>query len=179
MSVFRSGFVALVGRPNVGKSTLLNALLGQKLSIVTPRPQTTRHRVIGIVESPEGQIAFVDTPGLHQGHQRALNRAMNRTATSVLADCDLAVLLVEALRWTDEDDLALQRVREAGHPVICVVNKIDRVFPREQLLPYMEQQPLHDLGLGKTQTEKKALFSQRSQMPLPSFNCPSRESASR
>jgi len=139
VSVFRSGFVALVGRPNVGKSTLLNALLGQKLSIVTPRPQTTRHRVIGIVESPEGQIAFVDTPGLHQGHQRALNRAMNRTATSVLADCDLAVLLVEALRWTDEDDLALQRVREAGHPVICVVNKIDRVFPREQLLPYMEQ----------------------------------------
>jgi GTPase len=139
MSGFRCGFVALVGRPNVGKSTLLNALLGQKLSIVTPRPQTTRHRVIGIADLPAGQIAFVDTPGLHHGHQRALNRAMNRTATAVLADCDLAVLLVEALRWTDEDDLALQRVREAGHPVICVVNKIDKVFPREQLLPYIEQ----------------------------------------
>jgi GTP-binding protein Era len=139
MSAYRSGFVALVGRPNVGKSTLLNALLGQKLAIVTPRPQTTRHRIIGIVEAPEGQIAFVDTPGMHQGHERALNRAMNRTATAVLADCDLAVFLVEAQRWTDEDELALQRVRAAGHPVICVVNKIDKVFPRELLLPWIEQ----------------------------------------
>ena len=139
MSGYRSGFVALIGRPNVGKSTLLNALLGQKLAIVTPRPQTTRHRIIGIVEMPAGQIAFVDTPGMHQGHERALNRAMNRTASSALADCDLAVLLVEAQRWTDEDELALQRVRTAGHPAICVVNKIDKVFPREQLLPYIEQ----------------------------------------
>ena len=139
MSAYRSGFVALVGRPNVGKSTLLNALLGQKLAIVTPRPQTTRHRIIGILESPAGQIAFVDTPGMHQGHERALNRAMNRTATTVLADCDLAVFLVEAQRWTDEDELALQRVRAAGHPVICVVNKIDKVFPRELLLPWIEQ----------------------------------------
>jgi len=139
MSAYRSGFVALVGRPNVGKSTLLNALLGQKLAIVTPRPQTTRHRIIGIVESPAGQIAFVDTPGIHQGHERALNRAMNRTATTVLADCDLAVFLVEAQRWTDEDDLALQRVRGAAHPIICVVNKIDKVFPRELLLPWIEQ----------------------------------------
>ena len=139
MSGYRSGFVALIGRPNVGKSTLLNALLGQKLAIVTPRPQTTRHRIIGIVEMPAGQIAFVDTPGMHQGHERALNRAMNRTASSALADCDLAVLLVEAQRWTDEDEFALQRVRTAGHPAICVVNKIDKVFPREQLLPYIEQ----------------------------------------
>ena len=139
MSAYRSGFVALVGRPNVGKSTLLNALLGQKLAIVTPRPQTTRHRILGILESAGGQIAFVDTPGLHQGHERALNRAMNRTATTVLADCDLAVFLVEAQRWTDEDELALQRVREAGHPIICVVNKIDKVFPRELLLPWIGQ----------------------------------------
>lgn len=139
MSAFRSGFVALIGRPNVGKSTLLNALLGQKLAIVTPRPQTTRHRIIGIVDTPEGQIAFVDTPGMHQGHERALNRAMNRTATAVLADCDLALLLLEAQRWTDEDELALQRVRESGRPVICVVNKIDKVFPRELLLPYVGQ----------------------------------------
>ena len=139
MSAYRSGFAALVGRPNVGKSTLINALLGQKLSIVTPRPQTTRHRLIGIIESPEGQIALVDTPGLHHGPQRALNRAMNRTATAALGDADVAVLLVEALRWTDEDELALQRVLDARHPVICVVNKIDRVFPRERLLPYMEE----------------------------------------
>jgi len=139
VSVFRSGFVALVGRPNVGKSTLLNALLGQKLSIVTPRPQTTRHRVIGIDSSPGGQIAFVDTPGMHQGQTRALNRSMNRTANAALGDADLALFLVEALRFTDEDDMALQRVRASGHPVIAVVNKIDRVHPRELLLPYMQQ----------------------------------------
>jgi GTP-binding protein Era len=139
MSAFRSGFVALVGRPNVGKSTLLNALLGQKLSIVTPRPQTTRHRVLGILELPDAQVAFVDTPGMHHGPQRALNRSMNRTASAAVADADLALFLVEALRWTDEDQLALGRVREAGHPVIAVVNKVDRVHPRERLLPFMQE----------------------------------------
>ena len=137
MSAFRSGFVALVGRPNVGKSTLLNALLGQKLSIVTSRPQTTRHRVLGISESPEGQIAFVDTPGMHQGPKRALNRAMNRAAGAALGEADVAVLLCEALRWTDEDDMALARVVQSGRPVIAVVNKVDRVHPREQLLPFI------------------------------------------
>ena len=137
MSAFRSGFVALVGRPNVGKSTLLNALLGQKLSIVTARPQTTRHRVLGISESPEGQIAFVDTPGMHQGPKRALNRAMNRAAGAALGEADVAVLLVEALRWTDEDDMALARVVQSGRPVIAVVNKVDRVHPRERLLPFI------------------------------------------
>ena len=137
MSAFRSGFVALVGRPNVGKSTLLNALLGQKLSIVTARPQTTRHRVLGISESPEGQIAFVDTPGMHQGPKRALNRAMNRAAGAALGEADVAVLLCEALRWTDEDDMALARVVQSGRPVIAVVNKVDRVHPRERLLPFI------------------------------------------
>ena len=99
MSAFRAGFAALVGRPNVGKSTLLNKLVGQKLSIVTPRPQTTRHRIIGLVNLPEAQIAFVDTPGLHEGGKRALNVALNRTAASALNDADLVVLVVEALRW--------------------------------------------------------------------------------
>lgn len=139
MSALRSGFVALVGRPNVGKSTLLNALLGQKLSIVTSRPQTTRHRVLGILELPDAQVAFVDTPGMHQGQTRALNRSMNRAASAAVADADLALFLVEALRWTDEDAMALARVREAGHPVIAVVNKVDRVHPRERLLPYMQE----------------------------------------
>ena len=139
MSAFRSGFVALVGRPNVGKSTLLNALLGQKLSIVTSRPQTTRHRVLGILELPDAQVAFVDTPGMHHGPQRALNRSMNRTASAAVADADLALFLVEALRWTDEDEMALGRVREAGHPVIAVVNKVDKVHPRERLLPYLQE----------------------------------------
>ena len=134
---FRCGFAALVGRPNVGKSTLLNALVGEKLSIVTPRPQTTRHRVIGLSNEPHAQIAFVDTPGLHHGGRRALNRAMNRTAAAALADADLCVLVVEALRWTDEDQLALDRVRDAGRPAIAAINKVDRVKPRELLLPYL------------------------------------------
>ena len=136
---FRSGFATLVGRPNVGKSTLLNALVGQKLSIVTPRPQTTRHRILGILTTPAAQIAFVDTPGLHTGGSRALNKAMNRTATAALEDADLTVLVVEALKWTSEDDLALQRIVRSGRPSIAAVNKIDRVRPRERLLPYLAQ----------------------------------------
>jgi len=139
MSEFRSGFVALSGRPNVGKSTLLNAFVGQKLSIVTPRPQTTRQRLIGLVQLPEAQIAFIDTPGLHLGQRRALNRAMNRTAAAALGDADLVLLVLEALKWTDEDELALERIRDARRPVIAVVNKVDRVHPRERLLPYMAQ----------------------------------------
>ena len=136
---FRSGFVALAGRPNVGKSTLLNALVGQKISIVTPRPQTTRHRLIGLLQLPRAQIAFVDTPGLHLGQRRALNRAMNRTAAAALGDADIVLLLLEALRWTEEDELALARVRDSGRAAIAVVNKIDRVRPRERLLPYLKE----------------------------------------
>ena|ERR1700722_7561633 len=139
MSDKRSGSVALAGRPNVGKSTLLNALVGQKLSIVTPRPQTTRQRLIGLMQSPEAQIAFIDTPGLHLGQRRALNRAMNRTAAGALVDADLVLFVLEALRWTDEDEAALARIRERACSVIAVVNKADRVRPRERLLPYLEQ----------------------------------------
>ena len=135
----RCGFAALVGRPNVGKSTLLNALIGEKLSIVTPRPQTTRHRVLGILTLPQAQIAFVDTPGLHRGGKRALNRAMNRTAAAALEDADLCVLVVEALKWTDEDELVLQRIRRSGRGAIAAVNKIDRVRPRERVLPFMAE----------------------------------------
>ena len=139
MSVHRAGFAALIGRPNVGKSTLLNALIGRKLSIVTPRPQTTRHRILGVMNRPDAQIAFVDTPGLHQGGARALNRAMNRTASSALADADVAIFVVESLKWTAEDDLALARVRDGGRPAIAVVTKIDRVRPKERLLPFLGQ----------------------------------------
>jgi GTP-binding protein Era len=139
MTDFRSGFVALAGRPNVGKSTLLNALVGHKLSIVTPRPQTTRHRLIGLAQLADAQIAFVDTPGLHLGPRRALNRAMNRTAAAAVSDSDLVLFVVEALKWTDEDELALNRIMASGREVIAVVNKVDRVRPRERLLPYMAQ----------------------------------------
>jgi GTP-binding protein Era len=136
---FRSGFAALVGRPNVGKSTLLNALVGEKVSIVTPRPQTTRHRILGVSTAPGAQIAFLDTPGLHVKASRALNRAMNRTATAALAEADLAVLVVEALKWTGEDELTLGRIARAAHPAIAAVNKVDQVRPRARLLPYLAE----------------------------------------
>jgi GTP-binding protein Era len=136
---FRSGFAALIGRPNVGKSTLLNALVGQKLSIVTPRPQTTRHRILGVLSSPHAQIAFLDTPGLHFKASRALNKAMNRTASAAVEEADVVVLVVEAGKWTAEDDLALERIVRSGRPALAAANKIDRVRPREQLLPYLAQ----------------------------------------
>ena len=136
---FRSGFAALVGRPNVGKSTLLNALVGQKLSIVTPRPQTTRHRILGLAQLPNAQIAFVDTPGLHSHAKRALNKAMNRTAAAALEDADLVVFVVEALVWSAEDELVLKRIVRSGRPVLVVVNKVDKVKPRERLLPYLAE----------------------------------------
>jgi GTP-binding protein Era len=136
---FRAGFAALVGRPNVGKSTLLNALVGEKLSIVTSRPQTTRHRVLGMLNRPGVQIAFVDTPGLHLGEKRALNRAMNRTAASALADADLVVFVVEALRLGQEDHAVLQRIRESGRESIAVISKVDNVYPKDKLLPFVAE----------------------------------------
>lgn len=133
----RAGFVAIVGRPNVGKSTLLNALLERKLSIVSPKPQTTRHRILGLLNRPGFQIALVDTPGLHAGGRRMLNNVMNRTAASSLADADLVAFVVEALRFTAEDEQVLERIREAGRPAVLVVNKVDRASPRERLLPFI------------------------------------------
>jgi GTPase len=136
---FRAGFAALVGRPNVGKSTLLNALVGEKLSIVTSRPQTTRHRVLGVLNRPGVQLAFVDTPGLHLGEKRALNRAMNRTAAAALADADLVVFVVEAMRFYEEDEAVLQRIRDSGRESIAVISKVDMIYPKDQLLPFVAQ----------------------------------------
>ena len=138
MSEFRSGFVALVGRPNVGKSTLLNTLLGHKVSIVTPKPQTTRHRILGIDSRPHAQIMFIDTPGLHRGQKRALNRAMNRAASSSMTDADIVVTVFEAMQWHDEDQDVLDRAVESGRPLIAVVSKVDKVQPRSALMPYLQ-----------------------------------------
>jgi GTPase len=137
--IVRCGFAALAGRPNVGKSTLLNALLGRKVSIVTPKPQTTRTRIHGVLNQPGRQIVFVDLPGIHAGQKRAMNRYMNRTAISSLSDVDVNLFVVEALRWTDEDERVLAALQQAGLPIVLIINKVDRAQPRARLLPYIEE----------------------------------------
>jgi GTP-binding protein Era len=129
----RCGFVAVVGRPNVGKSTLVNAILGSKVSIVTAKPQTTRHRILAVHTTAESQIIFVDTPGLHRNATKAMNRMMNRTAANALADADLILFVSEATRWTEEDEDVLLRLKSCSSPVIALLNKVDKVHPKEQL----------------------------------------------
>ena len=135
----RCGYVAIVGRPNVGKSTLLNHLLGRKLSITSRKPQTTRHTLLGLHTEGSVQVIFVDTPGIHVPSERAINRYMVRSATSVLFDVDLVIMMIEGQRWTEEDDIVLQHVRETDVEVFCVINKIDQIRDKETLLPYMEE----------------------------------------
>ncbi len=132
--IIRCGFVAVVGRPNVGKSTLINAILGSKVSIVTPKPQTTRHRILAVYTRNDSQIIFVDTPGLHRGATKTINRMMNRAAASALADADLILFVSEANRWTAEDQDVLDRLKESPVPAIALLNKIDKVHPKEELL---------------------------------------------
>ena len=138
MSDYRCGYIALVGRPNVGKSTLLNRILGQKISITSRRPQTTRHRVLGIKSQPAAQLIYVDTPGIHDFSGRAMNRHMNRTASRVLQDVDVVVFLVDGLHWTTDDELVLQKLGDISCPVILAVNKIDLLGNREELLPRLQ-----------------------------------------
>ncbi len=139
MTTVRAGYAALLGRPNVGKSTLLNRLIGQKLSITAPKPQTTRHVILGIQTLPDAQIVYVDTPGLHRRGQRALNRHLNRAAASVLGYVDVVVWLVEALRWTEEDEDVLQRLTDFAGPVVLAVNKVDRIADKSRLLPFLRE----------------------------------------
>lgn len=136
---YRCGFAAIVGRPNVGKSTLLNALLHRKVSIVSPKPQTTRHRILGILTRPEDQIIFVDTPGIHSGARRAMNRHMNRAALSSLADADINLFVVESLSWSEEDQRVLEALKEQKRPIILVLSKVDKVQPRERMLPFIQE----------------------------------------
>jgi len=135
----RSGIVAIVGRPNVGKSSLLNALVGRKVSIVAPKPQTTRHRIQGVLHRGEGQIVFVDTPGLHRAGPKALNKYMNDAASGSLHDVDVALFVVEAGRWTDEDDAVLERLKHVTAPVGLVINKVDKFSDKTALLPLLEK----------------------------------------
>ena len=134
----RCGLVAIVGRPNVGKSTLLNRLLGQKVSITSRKPQTTRHRILGIDTENDCQTVSVDTPGLHSEEKRAINRLMNRAATSSLGEVSLILFVVEGTRWTSDDELVLSRVQQSGLPCILVVNKQDKVADPEALIVHLQ-----------------------------------------
>ncbi len=133
---FRAGYIAIVGRPNVGKSTLLNALVGQKVSITSRKPQTTRHRITGIVNRADAQLLFVDTPGFQKQHGGALNRSMNRVVTQALAAVDVVVLVVEAARFSAQDKAVLA-LMPSPQPVMLVINKIDTLGDRRQLLPFI------------------------------------------
>lgn len=133
----RCGYVAVVGKPNVGKSTLMNRSIGVRLSITTHKPQTTRHRILGVKTVDKTQFVYLDTPGFHLGQDKALNRYMNKTAVSVLHDVDVIIMVVQAGRWTNEEDALIQRLQHAKVPVIAVVNKVDLFPDKNELLPFI------------------------------------------
>jgi GTP-binding protein Era len=135
----RCGYAAIIGRPNVGKSTLLNRIIGVKLAITSHKAQTTRHSILGIKTLDGGQVIYVDTPGIHDRGEQAMNRYLNRTATSVVADVDVLIFVVEAQHWTREDAKVLKLLEGRSTPVILAVNKVDQVKPKDALLPFLEQ----------------------------------------
>ena len=139
---FRTGYVAIVGRPNVGKSTLMNHVLGQKLSITSRKPQTTRHRIMGILTNEQLQAIFVDTPGIHSREVRAINERMNKAATSALADVDAVLFVIDSLKWVEDDELVFAKVQNLGVPVIAVINKSDTIKDEAQLFALLQK--LHD-----------------------------------
>lgn len=132
------GYIALVGRPNVGKSTLLNNILQQKLSITSRKPQTTRHSILGITTDGDYQYVYVDTPGIHQGTAKAINKMMNKTAIRVLRDVDVIVFVVDGTHWTEEDQYVLSLIQNSSIPCILVINKVDKIADKNQLLPWIE-----------------------------------------
>ena len=136
-NISRCGYVAIVGRPNVGKSTLLNHLLGQKVSITSRKPQTTRTNVLGIKTEGDNQIIFVDTPGVHMSHAKAINRYMNRAATTAIKDVDAVIFLVDRTVWTEEDDLVAKQLAYVDCPIILAVNKVDKLEDKTVLLPHL------------------------------------------
>lgn len=135
----KRGFAGIVGRPNVGKSTLLNALLGQKISITSPKPQTTQNRILGIKNAAGSQSIFVDTPGINYRESRAINRYMNRIAHGAFDDVDVLLFVVEPMKWRPEDSAILEPISRSQAPVVLVVNKTDLVRPRERILPYLQE----------------------------------------
>ncbi len=134
---FHCGYVAIVGRPNVGKSTLLNCILGQKISITANRPQTTRHRILGVKTTDDCQAVYVDTPGLHLGGKKAINRFMNRAASGSITDVDVIIFVLDRTQWTDEDTHVLEKIKQVTVPVFLVVNKVDGLKEKDVLLPHL------------------------------------------
>lgn len=135
----KCGYVALIGRPNVGKSTLMNHILGQKISITSRKPQTTRHRILGINTTDEGQVVYMDTPGMHQNEKKALNRYLNRTADTTLLGVDVVVWLIDGLNWHEYDEQIFKKLERAGLPVILAVNKVDKVKDKEAILAFFAE----------------------------------------
>ncbi|QIM69749.1 GTPase Era [Basfia succiniciproducens] len=133
------GFVAIVGRPNVGKSTLLNKILGQKISITSRKAQTTRHRIVGIHTEGPYQAIYVDTPGLHIEEKRAINRLMNRAASSAISDVDLIIFVVDGTHWNADDEMVLNKLRASKAPVVLAINKIDNIKNKDELLPFITE----------------------------------------
>ncbi|MFZ7199987.1 GTPase Era [Avibacterium avium] len=133
------GFIAIVGRPNAGKSTLLNKILGQKISITSRKAQTTRHRILGIQTDGPYQAIYVDTPGLHIEEKRAINRLMNRAASSAIGDVDLIIFVVDGTHWNADDEMVLNKLRRAKAPVVLAINKIDNIKDKEDLLPFITE----------------------------------------
>lgn len=136
---FKSGFAAVIGRPNVGKSTIMNEMLGQKLSITSHKPQTTRHRIHGIHTTKDAQIVYVDTPGMHLGGQKSINTYMNRAANSAFDDVDVILFVVEAGRWTKEDQAVAKKLKHVSQPIIVIVNKVDKFKDKEALFPFIQE----------------------------------------
>ena len=172
---YRCGYAAIVGRPNVGKSTLLNHILGQKISITSRRPQTTRHRILGIKTTPAYQAVYLDTPGLHLGAKKAMNRYLNRAVGDALNDVDIVVFVVDGLKWTEEDQWVLRRLESVNAPVLLAINKIDKI-EKEALLAHMAT--LSALGefkaiipLSARQGENVEALEQEVQSLLP-YNAP-------
>lgn len=178
----RAGLVAVVGRPNVGKSTLVNAIVGEKVSIVTPKPQTTRHRIVGVYTKDALQIGFVDTPGLHEHSGHVLNRVLNETAAASLSGVDVVLFVVEAGQWRDADEKVLQRVAKGNTPVALLANKIDRLPSPSAALPFMEEcAARHDFAFilplsAKTRDNLLPLLSElQARMPTGPFLFPDDE----
>lgn len=167
MTITHSGYVAIVGRPNVGKSTLLNALLGKKISITSSKPQTTRWQILGIKSVNHAQIIYMDTPGLHSDEKRAMNRYLNRIASSVIQDTDVIVFMIDATSWRREDELVAEKLRATNKPIILAINKIDLLKDKAALLPVMDKLkdkltfscivPISALEAENTQTLEKEI----------------------